>query len=86
MGTIDRISGYRFHVFLISKDKNRSEHGFHLHVMKGKRTYFRVDLDTLEKLDPIPTDMKQGEISAINYQIKKFREQLKQKATDIRKK
>lgn len=86
MGTIDQAVGYRFHVFLIPNEKNRAEHGFHLHIMKGNRTYFRMDLDTLKILDPIPSDMKQGDVISIKWHAKKNREQLKQKAKQMRKK
>lgn len=86
MGTIDQAVGYRFHVFLIPKDKNRAEHGFHAHVMKGNRTYFRIDLDSLTILDPIPSDMKKGDVTSIKWHVRKNREQLKQRAKEIRNK
>ena len=67
MGTIDKAVGYRFHVSLIPNENNRAEHGFHAHVMKGNRTYFRIDLDSLKILDPIPSPLldiydKQGNL------------------------
>lgn len=86
MGTIDQAAGYRFHVFLVPKDPNRSEHGFHAHIMKGNRTFFRIDLDTLEILDDIPSDMKRGSVSAVKWHAKKHKEELKRKAKEIRTK
>lgn len=86
MGNLGWVGDYRLHCFPISQSKNRSEHGFHIHIMKKGKTFVKIDLETNEIIGPVDNGMTKSELRAILNFVEQHSNELKQKANNIRNK
>ena len=86
MGNLDWVGEYRLQLRLISDEPNRSEHGFHIHVMKGNKTFFKVDLNSGKIIGDVDNSMKKVDQRFVMVFIKKHFNELQQKAKQMRNK
>ena len=86
MGNLDWVGDYRLHLRLVSDDPKRSEHGFHVHAMKGNKTFAKIDLDTQKLIGDKDSDMTRSELRAILNYIEEHYNELVNKAKHMRNK
>ena len=86
MGNLGNVAEFRLQLFLISNEANRNEHGFHIHVMQGAKTFFKVDLETGKIIGNIDSNTKKRDIRGIMAYITEHLDELKAKANQMRKK
>lgn len=84
MGNIGNVGEYWLQVAKISDDPQRAEHGNHVHIMRDNFICGKIDLDSLEFIGKIR--MKEGDKTMVKYYVKDHKNELINKAKEIRNK